>query len=69
MQLLITLEVLCTSISLICMGMVCTAHSRSDTADIRNNGDLALWINEKQVKLFSGMCPSQFILLVKYNVR
>lgn len=30
--------------------------SRADAKnDPRNNGDLALWIDEKQVKMFSGM--------------
>lgn len=29
--------------------------SRTDPKnDLRNNGDLALWIDEKQVKMFSG---------------
>jgi hypothetical protein len=32
------------------------ASSRNDPKnDPRNNGDLALWIDEKQVKMFSGM--------------
>lgn len=39
---------------------ICTnpvsGHSHSDLKnDPRSNGDLALWIDEKQVKMFSGL--------------
>lgn len=43
-----------------CMAVVCcmsfvSAHSHSDLKnDPRSSGDLALWIDEKQVKMFSG---------------
>lgn len=33
-----------------------STHSHSDLKnDPRSNGDLALWIDEKQVKMFSGL--------------
>lgn len=33
-----------------------SGHSHSDLKnDPRSNGDLALWIDEKQVKMFSGL--------------
>lgn len=41
---------------LMLVAMEVQGMSRTDPKnDPRNNGDLALWIDEKQVKMFSGM--------------
>lgn len=43
-------------------------HNRNDHKnDPRNNGDLALWIDEKQVKMFSGM-SMEIYAIVNGNV-
>lgn len=42
-------------ISVIVLFILTTVVSRNDPKnDPRNSGDLALWIDEKQVKMFSG---------------
>lgn len=38
---------------IIMTGVLCRKDTKNDP---RSNGDLALWIDEKQVKMFSGKC-------------
>lgn len=50
------MEPLLLSISIMFCASPISGHSHSDLkSDPRSNGDLALWIDEKQVKMFSGL--------------
>lgn len=45
-----------TFVAFVFVPLLVQGMSRADAKnDPRNNGDLALWIDEKQVKMFSGM--------------
>lgn len=51
-------------VSLIALGSFVVVLSRNDPKnDPRNTGDLALWIDEKQVKMFSGMSMEIYAIL------
>lgn len=47
----------------ILLGFICLVHCRlDDNNDPRNNGDLAMWIDEKQVKMVSGYTMKIFAI-------
>lgn len=54
-------------ILLIVIGVLCRNDGKNDP---RSNGDLALWIDEKQVKMFSGLYLQilfKFLYIINFN--
>lgn len=50
----ISFSVMCVIVVFITLTLASDALSRNDPKNEKNGGDLALWIDEKQVKMFSG---------------
>lgn len=53
---LFKMKYLICTVSVLLYANLLSAHSHGELKnDPRSNGDLALWIDEKQVKMFSGL--------------